>query len=44
LSDSVENYNTGMMSAAMDRALGDVLDSADPSTVRRRRGRPRKVS
>ena len=44
LTDSVENYNTGMMSAAMDSAIGEVLDSADPSTMRRGRGRPRKVS
>ena len=44
LSDSVSNYNTGVVNTAVDEAIGDMLDSADPSTIRRGRGRPRKVS
>jgi hypothetical protein len=44
LSNAVESYNTGVVSAAVDEAIGDMLDSADPSTIRRGRGRPRKVS
>jgi hypothetical protein len=44
LSDSVENYNTGVVNSAVEEAIGDMLDSANPSTMRRGRGRPRKVS
>jgi hypothetical protein len=44
LSDSVSNYNTGVVNTAVEEAIGDMLDSADPSTIRRGRGRPRKVS
>lgn len=44
LSDSVSNYNTGVVNTAVEDAIGEVLDSADPSTIRRGRGRPRKVS
>lgn len=44
LADSVSQYNTGVVSSAVDEAIGDMLDSADPATVRRGRGRPRKVS
>ena len=44
LLNSVENYNTGVVSTAVEAAIGDMLDSADPSTIRRGRGRPRKVS
>jgi hypothetical protein len=44
LSNAVESYNTGVVSAAVEEAIGDMLDSADPSTIRRGRGRPRKVS
>ncbi len=43
LSDSVENYNTGVVTSAVEEAIGDMLDSSDPSTVRRGRGRPRKI-
>ena len=44
LSNSVENYNTGVVRTAVEAAIGDVLDSANPSTIRRGRGRPRKAS
>lgn len=44
LSDSVSNYNTGVVNSAVEEAIGDMLDSANPSTIRRGRGRPRKVS
>lgn len=44
LSDSVENYNTSVVNSAVEEAIGDMLDSANPSTIRRGRGRPRKVS
>jgi hypothetical protein len=44
LADSVDNYNTGVVNSAVEEAIGDMLDSADPSTIRRGRGRPRKVS
>ncbi len=43
LSDSVSNYNTGVVNSAVEEAIGDMLDSSDPSTVRRGRGRPRKI-
>lgn len=44
LTNSVSNYNTSVVNSAVEEAIGDMLDSANPSTVRRGRGRPRKVS
>lgn len=44
LSDSVSSYNASVVNSAVEEAIGDMLDSANPSTVRRGRGRPRKVS
>jgi hypothetical protein len=47
MSDAMENWNTGNIQQALDAAIGEVLDSPDPSLgmdAPRKRGRPRKVS
>lgn len=44
MSSAMENWNAGVVNNAVEEAIGDMLDSANPSTVRRGRGRPRKVS
>jgi hypothetical protein len=43
LSDAISSYNTGVLTTAAEEAMADVLDSPDPSTQRRGRGRPRKI-
>jgi hypothetical protein len=44
MADALSQYNSSVVAAAADQAIGEVLDSANPSTERRGRGRPRKVS
>ncbi len=47
MSDAMANWNTGNIQEALDAAIGEVLDSPDPSLgmdAPRKRGRPRKVS
>jgi len=44
MADALSQYNSSVVAAAADHAIGEVLDSANPSTERRGRGRPRKVS
>ena len=44
MTESLARYNTSVLASAADVAIGEVLDSANPSTERRGRGRPRKVS
>ena len=43
LSDSMSSYNASVVNSAVEEAIGDMLDSANPSTARRGRGRPRKI-
>jgi hypothetical protein len=44
MADDVVNFNaTAPMAAAAEAALADVLDSADPTGLVRKRGRPRKI-
>lgn len=43
--DAMDAANTQPVQAAVEAAIANVLDSADPSgTVKRGRGRPRKIS